>query len=131
MPPTLTIHYGSATYTANPALAHLQQQPRPAAVATTTVSPVPVSPVSPSPASSSASLSPSDAVGTVLAGSTQAVRLESQLTTNRVHGSFSPELLILDEPTSGLDPALDLTVMTMLRQLADAGRIHHHAAHRA
>ena len=131
MPPTLTIHYGSATYTANPALAHLQQQPRPAAVATTTVSPVPVSPVSPSPVSSSASPSPSDAVGTVLAGSTQAVRLESQLTTNRVHGSFSPELLILDEPTSGLDPALDLTVMTMLRQLADAGRIHHHAAHRA
>ena len=131
MPPTLTIHYGSATYTANPALAHLQQQPRPAAVATTTVSPVPVSPVSPSPASSSASPSPSDAVGTVLAGSTQAVRLESQFTTNRVHGSFSPELLILDEPTSGLDPALDLTVMTMLRQLADAGRIHHHAAHRA
>ena len=126
MPPALTIHYGSATYTANPALAHLQQQPRPAAVATTTVSPVPVS-----PASSSASPSPSDAVGTVLAGSTQAVRLESQLTTNRVHGSFSPELLILDEPTSGLDPALDLTVMTMLRQLADAGRIHHHAAHRA
>lgn len=126
MPPTLTIHYGSATYTANPALAHLQQQPRPAAVATTTVSPVPVSPVS-----SSASPSPSDAVGTVLAGSTQAVRLESQLTTNRVHGSFSPELLILDEPTSGLDPALDLTVMTMLRQLADAGRIHYHAAHRA
>ena len=131
MPPTLTIHYGFATYTANPALAHLQQQPRPAAVATTTVSPVPVSPVSPSPVSSSASPSPSDAVGTVLAGSTQAVRLESQLTTNRVHGSFSPELLILDEPTSGLDPALDLTVMTMLRQLADAGRIHHHAAHRA
>ena len=131
MPPTLTIHYGSATYTANPALAHLQQQPRPAAVATTTVSPVPVSPVSPSPVSSSASPSPLDAVGTVLAGSTQAVRLESQLTTNRVHGSFSPELLILDEPTSGLDPALDLTVMTMLRQLADAGRIHHHAAHRA
>ena len=34
-----------------------------------------------------------------------------------------PELLILDEPTSGLDPALDLTVMTMLRQLADAGRV--------
>ncbi|MEX1341562.1 hypothetical protein ABXW80_03055 [Bifidobacterium longum] len=48
-----------------------------------------------------------------------------------MHGSFSPELLILDEPTSGLDPALDLTVMAMLRQLADAGRIHHHAAHRA
>lgn len=34
-----------------------------------------------------------------------------------------PELLILDEPTSGLDPSLDLTVMTMLRKLADAGRI--------
>ena len=32
-------------------------------------------------------------------------------------------MLILDEPTSGLDPALDLTVMTMLRQLADAGRV--------
>ncbi|EUA14868.1 ABC transporter family protein [Mycobacterium kansasii 732] len=31
-----------------------------------------------------------------------------------------PSLLILDEPTSGLDPALDLQVMTMLRQLADA-----------
>ncbi|OBK65385.1 ABC transporter ATP-binding protein [Mycobacterium colombiense] len=34
-----------------------------------------------------------------------------------------PSLLILDEPTSGLDPALDLQVMTMLRQLADAGRV--------
>ena len=34
-----------------------------------------------------------------------------------------PSLLILDEPTSGLDPALDLHVMTMLRQLADAGRV--------
>ena len=34
-----------------------------------------------------------------------------------------PELLILDEPTSGLDPALDLTVMQMLRSLADAGRV--------
>jgi ABC transport system ATP-binding/permease protein len=33
-----------------------------------------------------------------------------------------PSLLILDEPTSGLDPALDRQVMTMLRQLADAGR---------
>src|SRR6516225_4610278 len=33
-----------------------------------------------------------------------------------------PSLLILDEPTSGLDPALDLQIMTMLRQLADAGR---------
>ena len=32
-----------------------------------------------------------------------------------------PSLLILDEPTSGLDPALDRQVMTMLRQLADAG----------
>jgi ABC-type multidrug transport system ATPase subunit/predicted component of type VI protein secretion system len=32
-------------------------------------------------------------------------------------------LLILDEPTSGLDPALDHQVMTMLRQLADAGRV--------
>ena len=32
-------------------------------------------------------------------------------------------LLILDEPTSGLDPALDRQVMTMLRQLADAGRV--------
>ena len=35
----------------------------------------------------------------------------------------SPSLLILDEPTSGLDPALDRQVMTMLRQLADAGRV--------
>ena len=34
-----------------------------------------------------------------------------------------PSLLILDEPTSGLDPALDLQLMTMLRQLADAGRV--------
>jgi ABC transport system ATP-binding/permease protein len=31
--------------------------------------------------------------------------------------------VILDEPTSGLDPALDRQVMTMLRQLADAGRV--------
>lgn len=73
-----------------PTLAHLQQQPRPTAVAPTAVSPVPVSPASPSP-SPCASPSPSNAAGTVLAGSTQAVRLESQLTTNRVHGSFSPE----------------------------------------
>lgn len=34
----------------------------------------------------------------------------------------NPSLLILDEPTSGLDPALDQKVMSMLRQLADAGR---------
>src|ERR1700758_2173002 len=34
-----------------------------------------------------------------------------------------PSLLILDEPTSGLDPAPELQVMTMLRQLADAGRV--------
>src|SRR5579875_2345661 len=34
-----------------------------------------------------------------------------------------PSLLILDEPTSGLHPALDHQVMTMLRQLADAGRV--------
>jgi ABC transport system ATP-binding/permease protein len=34
-----------------------------------------------------------------------------------------PSLLILDEPTSGLDPALDRQVMTMLRSLADAGRV--------
>ena len=34
-----------------------------------------------------------------------------------------PSLLILDEPTSGLDPALDRQVMTMLRKLADAGRV--------
>ena len=33
-----------------------------------------------------------------------------------------PALLLLDEPTSGLDPALDRQVMTMLRELADAGR---------
>jgi ABC-type multidrug transport system ATPase subunit len=34
-----------------------------------------------------------------------------------------PSLLILDEPTSGLDPALDRQVMTMLSELADAGRV--------
>lgn len=34
-----------------------------------------------------------------------------------------PALLILDEPTSGLDPALDRRVMTMLRGLADGGRV--------
>jgi ABC-type multidrug transport system ATPase subunit len=34
-----------------------------------------------------------------------------------------PALLILDEPTTGLDPALDRQVMTLLRRLADAGRI--------
>jgi ABC-type multidrug transport system ATPase subunit len=34
-----------------------------------------------------------------------------------------PSLLILDEPTSGLDPNLDRQVMTMLRRLADAGRV--------
>lgn len=32
-------------------------------------------------------------------------------------------LLILDEPTSGLDPALDRHVMSLLRRLADAGRV--------
>ena len=34
-----------------------------------------------------------------------------------------PSLMVLDEPTLGLDPALDRQVMTMLRQLADAGRV--------
>jgi ABC-type multidrug transport system ATPase subunit/pSer/pThr/pTyr-binding forkhead associated (FHA) protein len=34
-----------------------------------------------------------------------------------------PALLVLDEPTTGLDPALDRQVMTMLRRLADAGRV--------
>jgi len=34
-----------------------------------------------------------------------------------------PSLLLLDEPTSGLDPALDRQVMSMLRSLADAGRV--------
>lgn len=34
-----------------------------------------------------------------------------------------PSLLVLDEPTSGLDPALDQHVMTMLRDLATAGRV--------
>jgi ABC-type multidrug transport system ATPase subunit len=34
-----------------------------------------------------------------------------------------PSLLVLDEPTTGLDPALDRTVMVMLRTLADAGRV--------
>ncbi len=35
----------------------------------------------------------------------------------------SPSLLVLDEPTTGLDPALDRSVMAMLRKLADAGRV--------
>lgn len=35
----------------------------------------------------------------------------------------SPDLLVLDEPTTGLDPALDRSVMAMLRRLADAGRV--------
>ena len=34
-----------------------------------------------------------------------------------------PSLLVFDEPTTGLDPALDQQVMTMLRRLADAGRV--------
>lgn len=34
-----------------------------------------------------------------------------------------PSLLVLDEPTSGLDPALDRQVMSLMRQLADAGRV--------
>lgn len=34
-----------------------------------------------------------------------------------------PNLLILDEPTSGLDPNLDRSVMGLLRQQADSGRI--------
>jgi len=34
-----------------------------------------------------------------------------------------PSLLLLDEPTTGLDPALDRSVMSMLRRLADAGRV--------
>lgn len=34
-----------------------------------------------------------------------------------------PSLLVLDEPTTGLDPALDRSVMAMLRRLADAGRV--------
>ena len=34
-----------------------------------------------------------------------------------------PSFLVLDEPTTGLDPALDRQVMTMLRGLADAGRV--------
>ena len=36
---------------------------------------------------------------------------------------IGPSLLILDEPTTGLDPALDRQVMTMLRRLANAGRV--------
>src|SRR5258705_7504733 len=46
---------------------------------------------------------------------------------NRASGGLElltdPSLLILDEPTSGLDPALDRQGMTMLRQVADAGRV--------
>ena len=34
-----------------------------------------------------------------------------------------PPLLILDEPTSGLDPANERSLMQLLRQLADGGRI--------
>lgn len=34
-----------------------------------------------------------------------------------------PDLLILDEPTSGLDPGNERSLMELLRQLADAGRI--------
>jgi len=34
-----------------------------------------------------------------------------------------PQVLVLDEPTSGLDPALDESVMVMLRKIADTGRI--------
>lgn len=34
-----------------------------------------------------------------------------------------PSLLVLDEPTTGLDPALDQQVMSMLRELAAAGRV--------
>lgn len=34
-----------------------------------------------------------------------------------------PSLLVLDEPTTGLDPALDQQVMSMLRELAGAGRV--------
>ncbi len=33
-----------------------------------------------------------------------------------------PQVLFLDEPTSGLDPGLDLTLMVLLRRLADQGR---------
>ena len=36
---------------------------------------------------------------------------------------IGPSLLVLDEPTTGLEPALDRQVMTMLRRLADAGRV--------
>ena len=34
-----------------------------------------------------------------------------------------PSLLVLDKPTAGLDPALDRQMMTLLRRLADAGRV--------
>ncbi|XFA74044.1 ATP-binding cassette domain-containing protein [Thermosynechococcaceae cyanobacterium Okahandja] len=34
----------------------------------------------------------------------------------------NPKLFFLDEPTSGLDPGLDLSMMQLLRQLADEGR---------
>jgi ABC-type multidrug transport system ATPase subunit len=33
-----------------------------------------------------------------------------------------PDVIVLDEPTSGLDPGYEKSVMTSLRQLADAGR---------
>lgn len=34
-----------------------------------------------------------------------------------------PELFFADEPTSGLDPALELSMMQLLREMADEGRI--------
>src|SRR5205085_4046891 len=33
-----------------------------------------------------------------------------------------PDVIVLDEPTAGLDPGYERVVLTMLRELADAGR---------
>jgi ABC transport system ATP-binding/permease protein len=55
-------------------------------------------------------------VGNLSGGQRKRVSVAMELLTE-------PSLLMLDEPTSGLDPALDRQVMTMLRRLADAGRV--------
>jgi ABC-type multidrug transport system ATPase subunit len=55
-------------------------------------------------------------VSTLSGGQRKRVSVAMELLTE-------PALLVLDEPTVGVDPALDRQVMTMLRRLADAGRV--------